>query len=298
LAINRFDQASRYAAKLDPVGFLLWLLQDPALTFQSWLDTRSLPFPGESDRTCDTVACLIDPAAPDRPWAMPLEFQTRPDRSMFGRLLEYLGRMWRELRPEGRARRYQVGAALVNLTGRRRTASRRMRLGKTRVLTRLGVAECNLAREDAAATLAGIAGGTVARCLLPWIPLMRGGGEAAIIAQWVQLAGAETNSRLRGDYGALAKVFAELTRARDQWRKALEGWNVTESQQVLEWMAQGEAKGALVASRNNLRTFLEARFGTLPAVLVHQIEAIGDLARLDAAIQQAGRIQSLADLQL
>jgi hypothetical protein len=123
---------------------------------------------------------------------------------------------------------------------------------------------------------------------------MRGGGEAAIIAQWVQLAGAETNSRLRGDYGALALVFAELTRARDQWRKALEGWNVTESQQVLERMAQGEMR----ANRRALRRFLEACFGALPAALVEQIEALDDPARLDAAIQQAGRIQSLADLQL
>jgi hypothetical protein len=298
LAINRFDQASRYAAKLDPAGFLLWLLRDLALAFHSWLDTRSLPFPGESDRTCDTVACLIDAAAPDRPWAMPVEFQTRPDRSMFGRLLEYLGRLWRELRPEGGARHYQVGAALVNLTGRRRTASRRMRLGKTRVLTRLGVAELNLAREDAAATLAGIAGGTVARCLLPWIPLMRGGGEAAIIAQWVQLAGPEPNSRLRGEYGALALVFAELTRARDQWKKALEGWNVTESQQVLEWMAQGEAKGALGTRRDDLRILLEERFGPLPEAVVQRINAIDDLTRLQAALRQVLHLQRLDDLQL
>src|SRR5262249_10512658 len=104
-----------------------------SLTFDGWLDTRSLPVPGEEDRTCDTVARLIDPAEPESPWAVPVEFQTRPDGALFGRLLEYLGRLWRERRPNGRARRYQVGAALVILTGRRRTASRRMRLGQTRV---------------------------------------------------------------------------------------------------------------------------------------------------------------------
>jgi hypothetical protein len=46
---NRFDQASRYAAKLDAVGFLGWLLREDAaeLRFRLWLDTRTLPFPGD-----------------------------------------------------------------------------------------------------------------------------------------------------------------------------------------------------------------------------------------------------------
>src|SRR3954469_17022245 len=101
MAVNRFDQARRYAHKLDPPGLLRWLLRDSAVTFHTWLDTRSLPFPGESDRTCDTVAYLTEDAAPGVPWALPLEFSTRPDGSMFGRLLEYLGRLWRERRPEG-----------------------------------------------------------------------------------------------------------------------------------------------------------------------------------------------------
>ena len=82
MAVNRFDQASRYAAKLDPPGLLRWLLRWDAFTFRGWLDTRSLPFPGEEDRTCDTVACITDDAFADRPWAVPLEFQTRPDSSM------------------------------------------------------------------------------------------------------------------------------------------------------------------------------------------------------------------------
>jgi hypothetical protein len=298
MTVNRFDQASRYGAKLDAAGFLRWLLQDSSLTFDGWLDTRSLPFPGEKDRTCDTVARLIDAAEPESPWAVPVEFQTQPDGAMFGRLLEYLGRLWRERRPDGRARRYQVGAALVNLTGRRRTASRRMRLGQTRVLTRLSVVERNLARESAAATLAGIAGGTVACCIPPWIPLKRGGGGAAIITQWVQLAQAEPDSRLRADYGGLALVFAELTPSRQQWQQALQGWNVVESQQVLEWMAQGEAKGALRIRRDDVRAVLEDRFGPLPASVIQQIEAVEDLVRLRATLLQAYRIQNLTDLQL
>jgi hypothetical protein len=77
VTVNYFDQAARYAAKLDPPGFLRWLPPGGAggLAFDRWLDTRTLPFPGEPDRTGDTVACLRD-AGSGRRWALVLEFQT------------------------------------------------------------------------------------------------------------------------------------------------------------------------------------------------------------------------------
>src|SRR5262245_53436294 len=64
--INVYDQAARYAVKLDPAGFCRWLLPglDPAVEFRGWLDTRTLPFPGEQDRTCDTVAALARAGEP------------------------------------------------------------------------------------------------------------------------------------------------------------------------------------------------------------------------------------------
>ena len=50
---NPFDQASRYTAKLDPPAFLRWLVPGLADTvvFRGWLDTRTLPFPGEPGQT-------------------------------------------------------------------------------------------------------------------------------------------------------------------------------------------------------------------------------------------------------
>src|SRR6185369_14906523 len=91
------------------------------------------------------------------PWAVAVEFSLEPDDTMFGRLLEYLGRLWREQPPpEAPGQRFQVGAAVVNLTGRAET-SREMRLAGTRIYTCLSVEERNLADEDAAATLEGIA---------------------------------------------------------------------------------------------------------------------------------------------
>src|SRR5712691_7047634 len=116
---NRFDQASRYAAKLDPLAFLRWLVPRLADTvvFRGWLDTRTLPFPGEPDRICDTVASLVEQTVPETWWAMPIEFQHRPHGNMFGRLLEYLARLWLELRPASAPQsRYNLVAAVVNLT--------------------------------------------------------------------------------------------------------------------------------------------------------------------------------------
>jgi len=48
-----FDKAARAAAKLNPVGFLRWLLPglDPSLAYRGWLDTRTPPFPGEPEQT-------------------------------------------------------------------------------------------------------------------------------------------------------------------------------------------------------------------------------------------------------
>ena len=93
---NVFDKASRHAAKLDSQGFLSWLLglaQD-AFTFRAWLDTRTIPSPGDRDRTGDTVARLARPGGTHPPCAIAPEFQIQPDAEMFGRLLDYLSGLW------------------------------------------------------------------------------------------------------------------------------------------------------------------------------------------------------------
>ena len=275
-----------------------------AVSFHGWLDTRTLPFPGEADRTCDTVACFHDAAAGDW-WAVPVEFQIAPDGEMFGRFLEFLGRLWRERRPaaDGTAR-YKVGAAVVNLTGRG-AASRDMLLGPTGPRTHLQVIERNLIDEDAAATLAGVTDGRIARAVLPWIPMMRNGDEMGIMERWKELAVAEPDGRRRAEYGALALVFAEAAGRRALWRQALEKWNMIESQQVLEWMAEGEAKGLaeglaegqLREARTLLRDLLEDRFAPLPEAVLQLIEATTDLTRLRGR-RQVSRLGQLDDLHL
>src|SRR5437016_12304960 len=78
-----------------------------------------------------------------------------------------------------------------------------------------------------------------------WQPrgLMHGGAERRIMEQWKDLAQAEPEARRRADYAGLALVFAELTDCRPAWKQALEGWNVEQSLQVLEWQAEAEKRG-------------------------------------------------------
>jgi hypothetical protein len=280
---NRYDQACRYAAKkLDVPGFLAWLLREPAaaVRFLQWLDTRTLPFPGEPDRTCDTVARLADDD-PAMHWAVVLEFCIKPVPDFFGRVLAYLGQLWLEVRPnETRGERFQVGAVVVNLTGHGRTG-RDMRLRQTGIRTCVEPLERNLSEEDAAATLDGIAAGRISRALLPWIPLMTGGGEAGIIQKRVELAKAEQNERVRADYGGLVVVFAEAAGREAVWREAMKEWNMVESPFIKEFEMAAEKKGAVQNQKDNLLWLLERRFPTaLPAELVAAITTTSNLDQL------------------
>lgn len=291
--MNVFDQAARYAAKLDPAPFFRWLLPrlDPALAFTGWLDTRTLPFPGEPDRTCDTVAGFRNAADPEQHWAVVLESQTEPDSNILDRLLEYLARVRAELRPLPAGRgRFHVAAVVLNLTGPPQADTLDMRLPGEDIGVRLGVRAWALRDESAAATLSAVAEGRLARCVLPWVPLMQGAVEPSIMEQWKQLAAAEVDERLRADYAGLAFVFAELTNTRAAWVKALEGWNVRQSQQVLEWRAEGR----LETKRDDVLQLLRLRFQTeVPADLATTVEATTDLNELSRWFAAAAVVPSL-----
>ncbi len=307
--VNPYDQASRYVAKLDPLGLLRWLVPrlGSAWTFSRWLDTRTVPFPGQADRICDTVAGLRHRAALERWWALVLEFQSQPDKEMFGRLLEYLGRLWRELRPpqRGPPRRYAVVALVVNLTGRGHTA-RDLRLGRTGLRTCLQVGERNLADESAARTLRGIQAGRIPRCVLPLIPLMQGGADPGIMRPWRRLAEAEPDAGRRGDYGGLALVFAELARCHAIWNEGLRGWNVQQSKQVLEWQAEalkrgraeGRAEGKAEGKAEWLLRHLQRRTGkAVPSDLASKIRNTTDMDTLDRWFDVADGVSSFQEFR-
>jgi hypothetical protein len=308
--VNEFDQACRYTTKLDPAGFFRWLLGPLAggLLFEEWLDTRTLPFPGEPDRTCDTVARFTHPRQAHRRVIWVADFQTEPDPLMLLRLLEYLARLLRErLHTPGAAERPWVGAALLNLTGPKQEDTLTL-LGSALLPPveaeeppppeaaelRWRIRQKTLSEEDAAETLTRIAAREHSRCLLPWVPLMQGGGEPAIIQRWKQLAEAEPNATRRADFGGLALVFAELTAHRRRWREALEGWNMRRSEQVMEWQAEAAARTEIRVRQADILRILEVRFRRRPSQkLAEAVQAQTDAAVLQEWLDLAVTADSL-----
>jgi len=71
-----YDRSSRYLVRRNALALLAWLmdLQEAGLEFVQWLDTRRLPWPGQPDRSCDTVAWLRDLTRNGLPWAIVTEF--------------------------------------------------------------------------------------------------------------------------------------------------------------------------------------------------------------------------------
>jgi len=296
--MNDFDQAARYAAKIDPPVFLAWVFPGvrPELVLRGWMDTRTLPAPGEPDRTCDTVADFEDTAHPGERWAAVVEFQSTPLRGMLLRVLEYESRLLRELNsgPEG-SPVYHVVAALLNLTGPQQPETLEIHLpGRPNVGLWLGVEGRTMREEDAATTLAAIAAGQFGRCILPWIPLRRSASEASIIDEWKQLASQEPDAGRRAAYGGLALVFADLANRREEWEKALETWNMNESNVVAQWRAEGREQGTLTTKRQDLLEVLRLRFPVqLPADTRAAVETMTDLDELSRWFKVAVTAPSL-----
>jgi hypothetical protein len=89
-------------------------------------------------------------------------------------------------------------------------------------------------------------------------------------------------------------VFAEAADCRKEWKEALKGWNVVESQQVLEWIAEGRAEGEIRGEANALLTVLASRFPPgAPAEVASAIRAVQDLERLRNWLHAAATAASL-----
>jgi hypothetical protein len=276
-----FDQASKQALKLDPAAFFAWTLPRfvNRFVFLGWRDTTTIAFPGEPDRICDTVA-EFGPREGDEPHRLAdVEAQTEPDPDILERLGEYAFRLRREIRHgQGRAGKYRVFSVLLTLTGPEQPATLDLRepdLDGAGIALR--VVQVLMREQDAAAILARVAAGELGRAVLPWLPLMRGADNPAIIAEWVRLALGEPDEQRRGPFGSLARVFADCADRLSSWGPALEGWNMQRSVVVEGWRREGAISNA---KRNVLRA-LELRFGVVPEDVAARVNALIDLAELD-----------------
>ena len=303
MATDRFDQTARYLARIDPEGFLGWLYPGFArhMHFERWLDTRTAPMPNQPNQTADTVGELIALHVIEPPWLMLLEFQTEPDPEMFGRLLEQLGKFWREHRPDALpGSRYQLVAAVVNLTGTLESlpASRQFTFPLRNCSLGLAAEERHLATESAATTLDAIASGETAKSILALIPLMTGGGEPGIIQRWLDIANTEPDHRKRDGLGHLALAMAELKPWFGEWQKALKEWTMRESTVIQGWIDRGIDRGRIEQARRTLNNLLVKRFGAVSPAIIQRIDATTDLTILEQATQVVFDVASLDALPL
>ncbi len=168
-----------------------------------------------------------------------------------------------------------------------------MRWPTAELTTHLNFVERNLERESAAEVLGGIEAGRWSRCLLPWVALMSGGDDPALVDRWKRLAEAEPDSRRHADYGGLAQVFADRVGRKVLWHEKLKGWNMTESSVVNAWIAEGEARG----SRAFLVRIGAKKFGHGPTDEQRTaLDAISDLALLTQLIERLLDVNSWYEL--
>lgn len=290
--MGAYDQAARFAAQVDPDAVVRRVLQ-PALAplqFREWLDTRTIPLPGGPDRIADLVVALED-AETLQPALLILEFQSRHDPDKLDVTLEEAGILRGHVRRgPNRDGKYRVLTALVYLQGRCPDDVLDMTLAHG-FGTRHRALVWNVADDDAADALEAVANGMASWGVLFWVALMGGGGDETVIARWRDVvAQVVPLPRMRGNMAGIALVFAELVGRRPAWVRGLEGFEMTESQVVNEWIGQGMVKGELAASRRNLLELLNGRFpGAVPPDVTRLIQQQDSLELLNDWFRAAVR---------
>jgi hypothetical protein len=294
--MNDNDKAGRYLIKREPTGFFRWLLDDAGLAFHAWIDARRVVLPNQNDLTNDLVAAIRGPVALEA-FCVELEAEARADS--LPRLLRYLAQLWAEPSGGGSLAFSCVGGVVLDLTGR--TPARQLALRSAIVpgcVLELTVLRRTLADEDAAAVVTGVSAGTVSPWVLGWVPLMRGGGEAGIIARW--RATAErllADRRDREELGTLTLVFGSLARRRPAWQAGLRGWNMQTNPFLDEIRAEGRAKGLTDGVRTTILSQGRRKFGKAPSRKQQKaLEGIADLGRLEALAARLLDVDSWGEL--
>jgi hypothetical protein len=278
-----YDQAARFAAQAEPGAAVRRVLvpSGAALSFREWLDTRTIPLPGGSERIADLVAALDDPAA--APALLVFEFQAQHDPDKLDVTLEEAGVLRSRARHGAdRQGKYRVLTALVYLQGHCPEAVLDMTLPGG-FGTRHAPLVWNVAEDSAPATLEAVAKGALSWGMLFWVALMAEGERDAVIARWREVVvQVVPDRRTRGNLAGIALVFAELVGRRAAWRRGLEGFEMTESQVVNEWISQGKAEGTLEERRRNLLRVLTVRFpGAVTDEIVRLVNQQDSLPMLD-----------------
>jgi hypothetical protein len=301
--MGQFDQTARSVAKMNGAAFFGWTLGrygSPApLVFERWDDTRRLVCPGEPDRTNDLVALLHVPDHPERQVWMVVEVEVEPERGIFYRLGQYEFLLGKEVAPLADPdSEPQVGSVLLNLTGRQKPECLQWDLPGLPFGSRVAPVLMDLAWEDASATLAAIEANLLAPPVLPWLALMRGGGDPGLIGNWKRLVEKEVDPADWAFYRDAALVFAELTKEQVNWLRGLEDWKMRESQYIKKFEQRGKEEGVLVRAREDLLDVIGGKFKVpVPEPMRLAIEGTTDPDVLKRWLLAAVEANSLGELR-
>jgi hypothetical protein len=295
-----FDETARQACKVSGAGLTLWLDrfadESMAADFANWDDTRRTSWPGGPERT-DDVVCVLRRRADGKPAHLIVEVETEPRPDGLARLGIYELLLAIEVRgvlEDGPP----VYGAILRLTGNRKGGPLLLSKSASRPGVLVQPIEVWLADHSAAETLARIESGELALCILPWVVLMRGGGDSEAIERWKELVGRKPDVEKRAAYRSFALVFAELIPELVNWQRHLEGWEVRESQYLKGIETRGKHMGAVEQARAYLLEGLRLKFGSpVPEPVRLAIDGTNDLTTLDRWFQALFTVSSWTEFQ-
>jgi hypothetical protein len=298
--MNDYDKAGRYLVKREPTGFFRWLLGNPGLMFRAWLDSRRVALPNQGDLTNDLVAALQGNGILE---GICLELEAEARADALTRLLGYLARLWGEPGTPASLPLSCSSGVIVDFAGR--SPARELTLRSAIApgcRLELTVLRRQLIDEDGRALVRSVAGGQLTPWLLAWVPLMRGGRESSIIAEWLDAADRFfVDAQDRTDLATLTLTFATLAQWGPVWRRGLRGWHMNTSPFLDELRAEarveGRAEGRLEGVRATLLRQGREKFGKAPNKKQRKaLEDLSDLSQLEELAARLLHVDSWADL--
>ena len=269
--MNDFDKAARSAIKrLDEEGFLRWIFPKSANGWKwtGWLETQTVPFPGEPDRRCDTVAAFEHIEHRKPPCAFVIESQSEAKADILQRGGEYALRLNREVFYQASNPQvpYIWGLVVLNLTGAEQASGWAMKpedFGDFELSVKAKVV--TLREIESAEILTQIEANELSWAILAWVPLMSGADRSETVDRWRGIVESKAPESRRGELAWLVRFFAELAKRSDVWQSGWEGWNVLKSQVGEELREEGRKEGRVIGEANGQRksifALLRRRFG-------------------------------------
>jgi len=298
--MGQFDQTAWLLVKMDGAAFLAFALsllaRRPGLVFAAWDDTRRLVIPGEPDRTNDLVARVLDEGGV--PGWLIAEIEDEAEPGIFWRAGQYEMHLGREVNPTCDPGGPHVFSLVLNLSGTQRAPRLESGLAGGQYGTRIAPMVVDLAAADAIAGLEKVERGELGLTNLPFLALMKGGGEPTFIERWKKAVEREADEHRRLVYKDSAMVFADLTPRQVNWVWGTEGWMARESSYIKGWMDKGEEKGEHRNKREYHLLAIGARLqDPVPDSIRLAVEGTNDPATLDRWYLTALSSGSLADLR-